>query len=61
MDGYLGISVNGVTSNFEPFTCLLACRNIVGSQTAIKIAEIYDDVIQEWGVSTKVKRSKIKI
>lgn len=60
MNGYLGILVKGVTSNFEPFTCLIACRNIVSSQTASKIAEIYNDV-QEWGISTKVKQNKIKV
>lgn len=55
MEGFMGMTASGVGSDSKPFTVLVACRKIEGKHTAEKIAEEYDEIMQKWNLSSKVK------
>ena len=54
MEGYLGVTASGVGSEYDPFTVLLACKKIEGKHTAAKILEEYEEIVQEFELSSKV-------
>lgn len=59
MDGYLGLSVAGVTRAFVPFKYYLACRNIKGRHTGQSILAEYEDIVQSWGLQNKVYNYRV--
>lgn len=54
MLGFMGTSVAGVTHDYEPFMCLLSIKNLTGSHTGRAILAEYEEIVQEWKLSSKV-------
>ena len=54
MDGYLGLSCNGVTNEFEPFHGFLDIPKLAGSHTGKAICEVYKRVVKEYNLHNKV-------
>ena len=55
MDGYLGVSCNGVTDDFEPFSALLAMHKMSGSHTGDSIFSLCQSTLKHWRISEKVR------
>ena len=55
MDGYLRVSCNGVTDDFEPFSALLAMHKISGRHTGDAIFSLYQSTLKNWRISEKVR------
>ena len=59
MDGYLGVSCVGVTDDFKPFHCVLACKKMEGRHTATAIIAEYEAVLEAWRLQNKVLKFNI--
>ena len=54
MNGYLGISVSGIKSDFSCFKAYLACKHLTERHTGPVILKVYEEVMQLWGIHSKV-------
>lgn len=54
MKDYLGITLSGVTENFESFTCLFDCKKIEDRHTGAKITADYEELVAERSVLKKL-------
>lgn len=54
MEGFIGVSICGVTKSYSPFNMLLASRQVIGRHTGERIIAKYEDIIKSWGLEKKV-------
>ena len=54
MCGYIGFTIEGVTSSYEIFTAFLCIRQMFGKHTGEAILAEFEDVLREWKLKIKV-------